>query len=334
MKLLYGFEETLEHNVYEFKTPTKKQRFADILGRIFDIFSKAFTKFIAIMKNLQKKVLRTNIVPLAIVVVIGAAVFYLIIFISLNVMNVTVIEELGGYRLISARLDSDLEFTNAAIADHIKFLNEHDMKLYKKSVTKTLRQYNNVLKNFNNAQVQRFKEFNEQICSISKEKCIPLKPDFPKVSFSSCIIGRIEAPKFDDYNGTQYRYKLKFESKKYIDAARNIFLDTLYFIIAVVLSFGVIIIFSTIVFYFLKSRDMVRIKYIHVYPTLPPEILREYGLEDMDDQHLRNEMKGSTDTVNKVKIPEKFVQNSKENSMERQNSPHKSEGTNTCTRSA
>ncbi|KAK3733638.1 hypothetical protein QZH41_003396 [Actinostola sp. cb2023] len=258
MKLLYGFEQTVEHDPQEFHD-TKVE---DMLRRTFDIAAKSLTKFIAGIKNLQKKVVRTNILPMLIIIALGGVTFYLIIVITFNVMNVTVIEELGGYRMVSARLDADLQFTNGAIADHIKFLNDHDMKVYKESVTKTIQDYNKVLQDFSAAEKRRFEDFNARFCSITnRSTCSPLVPEFPKMSFSSCVIPRFSQTKFEGYNGKQYRYKLKYESKKYVDAVRNIFLDTLYFIIGAILAFGLIAVCVFIVFYFMKSKDMIRIKH-------------------------------------------------------------------------
>ena len=309
MKLLYGFEQVVNHEQYEFHEPDTKEKVENVIRRIPDILAKCFTKYISAVKEMQKKILRTNIVPMMIAIALGAVTIYLIVIIAFNVMNVTVIEELGGYRIVSARLDTDLEFTNGAIADHIKFLNDHDMKVYKKSVAKTLTDYNNVLQDFAESEKRRFEEFNAQLCSVdNRTLCSPLVPDFPKIPFSSCIIPRFSSKKYDGYNGKEYRYKLKYESKKYVDALRNIFLDTLYFVIAVILLILLITVVTVILFFFMKSKDMIRVKYIHIYPTLPPELVKEYELgEPIDEASQKGDSKENVNTTpKKVKIPEKF----------------------------
>lgn len=316
MKLLYGFEETVTHEPYEYHDPDIKEKAENVMRTIFDVIAMCFIKFIHLGKQLQKRVLTTNILPMLIVIALGTVSFYLFIVIAFNVMNVTVLEELGGYRMLSARLDADLKFTNGALADHIKFLNDHDMQVYKKSVQRKMHDYNKVLQDFASSEKQRFEDFNARFCSISnRSTCIPFLPDIPKVSFSSCIIPRFAAKTFEEYDGQEYRYKLKYESKKYVDAIRNIFLDTLYFIIGVILASGLIVVCTFIVFSFMKKKDMIRIRYIHIYPNLPPELVKEYEMEETGDEtEQKTDSNVSVDASPKkrVKIPEAFISSSQD----------------------
>ncbi|XP_048584052.1 uncharacterized protein LOC5508744 [Nematostella vectensis] len=308
MRLMHGFEEYVEHDAYEFQEPSNTERVRNILQRIFDFLAIILIQFITAVKGLQKKIVRTNLIPMIIVIAIAAAGFYFAIVIIFNVVNVTVIEELGGFRIISARLDADLYFTNHALSDHIKFLNTLDMKMYKKSMKRTLDGYKAVLENFNEAQRKRFQEFNKRLCNLERENstCVPEFPDFPEVSFSSCIMPRLDSKKYEEYNSTEYQQSLKYESKKYVDAVRNIFLDTLYFIFGVIIMCLLIGACSAIVFKIMKSLGMVRVRYIHVYPTLPPEILEEHGLTPPGNIKDKPKERGSADGINRIEIPEKF----------------------------
>ena len=321
-RLIQGFEETVKHNEDEFqeKPPATKQRAERLLRKILDFLAEKFSKFLTFCKTLHMKVMRTNLVPLCIITAASAAVLYLVIAIVFNVMNVTVIEELGGYDLIASRLDTDYNFTNLAIADQVDFINNNDMRLYKESVNESLSEYNTMVVDFNRGQRERIEELNRQLCSLENnaDKCLnemALSASLLNFEPQACIIPKLEEVPYEDFDGEAYRQRLKEESKRFVDAIRNIVLETIYFIVGVVMSIIIIAALSYVVFLFLKSRGMVRVKKIHVYKSLPPEILEQFHLKltESDDECDGKKRSDKCNDPNKLKVPAVFLTESQEN---------------------
>lgn len=319
-RLIQGFEETVRHDEDEFeeKPPAIKQRAERLFRRVVDFLVERFSKFLTFCKTLHKKIMRTNLLPMCIIIVTSGAVLYLIIAVVFNVMNVTVIEELGGYDLISSRLDTDYNFTNLAIADQVDFINNNEMRLYKESVNETLSEYKRMTVDFNQEQRERIEQFKRQMCSLENDTDACLK-GMPELSASTlkfdpqtCIIPKLEGTPYEDYDGEAYRQRLKKESKRFVDAVRNIVLDTIYFIVGVVLSIIMIAVLSYGVFVFLKSRGMVRVKKIHVYKSLPPEILEQFHLTSSECMDEQDGSKTTDAGPKKLQVPKIFLTKSKE----------------------
>ena len=314
LKLVEGFEEVIEHDDEEFqnKQIPIRERTQNILRRSLDLLAKGFAKLISCCKSLQKRIMRTNLLPLCIVVATAAAVLYLSIVMVFNVMNVTVIEELGGFQLVSARLEANLKFTNLAIADQVDFIDHHELAFYKESMNYTMLEFNTMIADFNKEQEQRLREFNKDLCSLEEDQstCQLEKAELLDFQLRPCIFPKMEAVQFDDYNGNAYRQQLKYESKKYIDAVRDITLNTIYFIVAVIATAIVIALLSAAVFICMKSRGMVRVKTVHLYSSLPQEVLEHFHLEDMENERdIREGARKETDkgTPQKVDIPQVFL---------------------------
>lgn len=319
-KLIQGFEETVDHDEDEFEEnpPSVKQRAERIVRRILDFLAEKFSKFIAFCKNLHKRIMRTNLLPICIIIAASAAGLYLIVAVVYNVMNVTVIEELGGYDMIASRLDTDYRFTNLAIDDQFDFINNNAMQQYKESVNDSISEYNRRIQDFNTEQQARMDRLNRQLCSLDNDTngCFGEQASLLDFNLQSCIIPTLEGAHYEGYDGEAYRQRLKRESKRFVDALRNIVLETIYFILAVVLSIVIIAVLSYVVFLFLKSRGMVRVKQVHVYKSLPPEILEQYHLkspESNDDQDGDGEKLGENNGAKKVNIPKIFLTESTEN---------------------
>ena len=236
--------------------------------------------------------------------------------------------------MISSRLDTDYNFTNLAIADQVDFINNNEMRLYKESVNETLSEYKRMTVDFNQEQRERIEQFKRQMCSLENDTDACLK-GMPELSASTlkfdpqtCIIPKLEGTPYEDYDGEAYRQRLKKESKRFVDAVRNIVLDTIYFIVGVVLSIIMIAVLSYGVFVFLKSREMVRVKKIHVYKSLPPEILEQFHLTSSE---YKDEQDGSktTDVGNagpkKLQVPKIFLTESKEDLRTRESEAWKSQ---------
>ena len=321
--LIQGFEETVRHDEDEFqdKQPATKKPAERLVRRVLDFLSKKFSKFLTFCKTLHKKVMRTNLLPMCIIIAASAAILYLLIAVVFNVMNVTVIEKLGGYDLIASRLDTDHNFTNLAIADQVDFINNNDMRLYKESMNESLSEYNRMTADFNRDQRERIERLNRQLCSLENDtdKCLKgtgLSASLLSFDPQSCIIPTLEGIPYEDYDGEAYRQRLKHESKRFVDAIRNIVLETIYFILGVVLSVIVISVLSYVVFLFLKSRGMVRVKYVHVYKTLPDDILAKFHLkspESEDEQDGNNISEKGDNQPKKLKVPTVFLTESQEN---------------------
>lgn len=318
-KLIQGFEETVNHDEDEFekKPPTVKEKAAKLVRRILDFLAEKFSKFIAFCKSLHKRIMRTNLLPMCITIAASAAILYLVIALVYNVMNVTVIEELGGYEMISFRLDTDYHFTNLAIDDQVDFINNNAMQQYKESVNDTISENRRMIQDFNREQQERMERLNQQLCSLEKDtnKCFWEEASLLEFNQPSCIIPKLEGRHYEGYDGEAYRQRLKRESKRFVDAVRNMLLETIYFVLAVVLSVVIISVLSYVVFLFLKSRGMVRVKKIHVYKTLPPEVMEQFHLKspEFDDEQDGGSTAKKDNGAKKLKIPNIFVTESKEN---------------------
>ena len=318
-KLIQGFEETVYHDEDEFekKPPNVKEKAAKLVRRILDFLAEKFSKFITFCKSLHKRIMRTNLLPMCIIIAASAAILYLVIALVYNVMNVTVIEELGGYEMISSRLDTDYRFTNLAIDDQVDFINNNAMQQYKDSMNDTISENRRMIRDFNREQRERMERLNQQLCSLEKDtsKCFWEEASFLEFDLPSCIIPKVEGRHYEGYDGEAYRQRLKRESKRFVDAVRNMVLETIYFILAVVLSVVIIAVLTYVVFLFLKSRGMVRVKQIHVYKTLPPEIMEQFHLKspESDDEQDGGSTAEKDKGARKLKIPNVFNTESKEN---------------------
>ena len=317
LSLIQGFEEIVEHDEDEFneKPVSPRQRAKRIVRRVFDFLAETFSKFLTLCKNLQKRITRTNLVPICVVITASAAFIYLLIAIVSNVMNVTVIEEIGGYDLIASRLDTDFNFTNLAIADQVDFINNNDMPLYKESMTKTISEYNKMVEEFNRDQQERIDKLNRQLCRLEKdtEKCLDekeLSPSFLSFEPQTCILPTLEGALYEEYNGRAYRERLKQESARFVDAFRNIIIHTIYFIVGVIFAVVAISVLSFAVWYYFKSRGMVRVRRVHMYKTLPPEILEQFHLKSLESGDELDGNKSSETHQHqpkKVKLPQCFL---------------------------
>ena len=278
LRLIQGFEEIVEHDEDEFeeKPSSTKERAEGLARQVVDILVKGFLMFLTFCKVLHEKIMRTNIISMCIIIAASASVVYLLIAMVFNVMNVTVIEELGGYDLMASRLDTDYNFTNLAITDQVDFINNNEMQRYKETVNETVSKYNTMIVSLKRQQQEYFERLKQQLCSLDKDaarcfnKLQELKPPLRNVnSIDSCVIPTLEGKPYEDYDGEAYREGLKQGSKRFVDAVRNIVLETIYFTLGVVLLIIIITFLSFVVFLFLKSRGMVRVIKIHVYKSLP-----------------------------------------------------------------
>lgn len=317
-KLIEGFEETVRHDEDEFdeKHSSVKEGAAKLVRRTLDFLAEKLSRIIAVCKSLQKRMMRTNLLPLCIIIAASAAMLYLIVALLYNVMNVTVIEELGGYDMIASRLDTDHLFTNLAIDDQVDFINNNAMDQYKESVNDSISEYNSLILDFNSEQQERMERLNQQLCSLENDtnNCFGEQASLLNFNLQYCIIPTLEGTPYEDYDGDAYRQRLKRESKRFVDAVRNIILETIYFILAVALSIVIISTLSYVVFLFLKSRGMVRVKKVHVYKALPSEILEQFHLKSLetDDEQDGGNMPDKTAGHHKVTIPKIFLTESLE----------------------
>ena len=317
--LIQGFEEAIEHDEDEFqeKPLSTKERAGELVRRALDFHAEAFSTFLTFCKILHKKIMCTNLLPICIVIAASGAVLYLVIVLVFNIMNVTVIEELGGYDLMASRLDTDYNFTNLAIADQVDFVNNNEMRLYKESVNETISEYNRMILNFNEGQQERVERLKRQLCSLENDanKCSKeireLTASLLKFDTRSCIIPTLEGTPYEDYDGDAYRQRLKQESKRFVDAVRNIVLESIYFILGVVLVIIVISLLSFVVLFFLKSRGMVRVRQVHFYKSLPPDhILEQFHLKFSEYDNKKSDKDNEPE---KLKIPTIFLTGSQEN---------------------
>ena len=310
LSLIQGFEEIVEHDENEFKENplSTKQKAVRFLGRFFDFLARIFTKFLNTCKSIQKKVMRTNLLPICIIIMASAAVIYLLIAVVLNVMNVNVIEALGGFDLIASRLDTDFNFTNLAIADQIDFINNNDMRLYKQSMSQSMSEFIKMVEEFNKDQQERIDELKRQLCSLENDtaKCFEetdLFASFLSFEPQVCIIPTLKGTPYDGYDGKAYRQRLKRESARFIDAIRNVILNTIYFLVGVILVVLAIAVVSFAAFRFLKSRGMVRVKRVHVYKALPYKIVEQFHMKSVEsDDELDGEKKSETQRDHRKKL--------------------------------
>ena len=321
--LIQGFEETIIHDDDEFqeKPLSTKQQAARLVRRVADFLVEKFSKFLSFCKTLHKKIMRTNLLPISIIIAAAAAVVYLLIVVVVNVLNVTAIEELGGYDMIASRLDTDYSFTNLAIADQVDLMNNHGMRLYAESMNETVYEYNRMILDFNREQQERMDQLNQQLCSLENdtENCLQemeLSASLLNFEPRSCIIPALHGTPYEDYDREAYRQSIKQESKRFVDAIRGIVLETIYFIVGVVLLMITIFGISYVAFLFLKSKGMVRVKRIHVYKVLPPNILKQFNLKSLESDN-KQDAKKTPDEGNaptkKLKVSKPLLTESQEN---------------------
>lgn len=312
-KLIEGFEEIISHDEDEFdeKQSKIKERAEKLLRRTFDLLAETFSRFIALCKSLQKRIMRTNLLPLIMIIALSTATLYLIVTLLYNVMNVTVIEELGGYNMIASRLDTDLRFTNLAIEDQVDFTNNNALDQYKESVSASISEYNSMILDLNKEQQERMERLNRRLCSLEDDpkNCFGEQASLLNFNFHSCIIPTLEGTPYEDYESDAYRQRIKRESKRFVDAIRNIILETVYFILAAALSILIITALTYVVFLFFKARGMVRLKKVHVYKALPAEILEQFHLKTMEseDEHDGRNIHDKHGDHRKVTIPKVFL---------------------------
>ena len=86
LSLIQGFEETVRHNEDEFKEKllSNKQRAKRLVRRVLDFLVAKFSTFLSSCKTLHKKIMRTNLLPICIVVAASAAVLYLLVAVGLQ----------------------------------------------------------------------------------------------------------------------------------------------------------------------------------------------------------------------------------------------------------
>ncbi|PFX31810.1 Nidogen-2 [Stylophora pistillata] len=317
-KLIEGFDEIVDHDEDEFddKSPNVKERAEKLLRRTLDFLAETFSRFIPLCKSLQKRLMRTNLLPLSMIIAASLTTLYLTVALLYSVMNVTVIEELGGYDVIASRLDTDLRFTNLAIEDQVDFINSNALDQYKESISASITEYNGMILKLNKEQLDRMERLNRQLCSLENDtkKCRGEQASVLNFNFQSCIIPTLEGTPYEDYDSDAYRQRLKRESKRFVDAIRYMILETIYFILSTALSILIISALAYVVFLFFKSRGMVRVKKVHVYKALPAEILEQFHLKAMeseDEQDGRN-MPEKHGDHRKVKIPKVFLTASSE----------------------
>ena len=162
---------------------------------------------------------------------------------------------------------------------------------------------------------ERIDKLNRQLCRLDKdtEKCldeIELSPSFLSFEPQTCILPTLEGALYEEYNGRAYRERLKQESARFVDAFRNIIIDTIYFIVGVIFAVVTISVLSFAVSHYFKARGMVRVRRVHIYKTLPPEILEQFHLKSLESG---DELDGSKSSEThqhqpkKLKLPQCFL---------------------------
>ena len=123
--------ENITNDDEEKEKPSIKRRIFDVLFCIcVDYIGRGFIKFIAMGKVLVKKSLGTLLIPKLVIGVMAILATYLCIVIAFQLMTADVIAELGGFDLVLAPLDLNLEYTNLKLFEASNFLNKVSMGSY------------------------------------------------------------------------------------------------------------------------------------------------------------------------------------------------------------
>ena len=287
LKLVEGFTDVTLHDSKEFSSQKDEPKpVTSLLRQAIDLLAQSFAKFISCCKSLQKRILRTNALPLMIVGAATCSLLYLAIAVVFNVMNVTVIEELGGFRLASAKLDANLEFTKLTISDELNFVTRHQLPSYKGAIEHTWSKFEGTIMDFNNEQKELFREVNRDLCRLhdNPSTCQIIKPKLLNFQPQPCVFPEIETMAFDGYDGQAYRQQLKREAKRYVDAVREVILTSIYVMIAGAVFVIVATLLSVVAFMFMKTRGMLRTKTVHLYSHLPQEALQQFSREEEDKE--------------------------------------------------
>lgn len=106
-----------DEDEFEKKLLIVKEKVVKFVWRILDFFVEKFVKFIVFCKSFYKWIMCINFLLMCIIIVVFVVIIYLVIVLVYNVMNVIVIEELGGYEMILFCFDIDYCFINFVIDD-------------------------------------------------------------------------------------------------------------------------------------------------------------------------------------------------------------------------
>ncbi len=248
-------------------------RFAKSAGGMYQVFQKAM------------KILFTSlIIPVLIILACVVALFYLMIAFTYNAMNIQTLDQLGAFKLFSARLDLTNNVTKSAVDEHANYLNRFDLGAYKETVKAQTQEFRSSMDEFNAAEVIRMKRMKGEICDIENKKGCNIKFDklMEKldIKMKPCVMPVIKARKPNDiYNSKAYRMRLKHEMKAYVDALRGLILNTFYLVIGIIGTIVLIVVCSKMIFKFLAAQDMIRFRNKHVYEEIPGDLKQEYHVK-------------------------------------------------------
>eukprot|EP00794_Sanderia_malayensis_P019143 gene19143-21062_t len=250
--------------------------------RVIDRFAKSASGMYRVFAKGIKLMFTTLIIPILVVAGAIIALFYLIIAFTSNAMNVQTLDELGAYKLLSSRLDLTENVTKGALKEQEKYLNNYDLGMYKETLKSQTHEFHNMIDDFNAEELIKMERLKAQMCDLeSGDKTCDVHVvklmEKLNVKIKPCVMPIIKARMPNDiYNSKAYRMRLKYDSKKYIDAFRQLVLNTFYLIIGIIGTIVLTIIASKVIFKFLASQGMIRFRNKHVYEEIPQGLKKEY----------------------------------------------------------
>ena len=243
--------------------------------------AKLILKFFGLFTFVLKLIFTSLIIPFIVIIVGIIVAFYLAFAFTYNGMNVDTLEELGAFKMLSARLDMNLKVTKQALIEQAKYVNKMDLAMYEDRLHAQAAEFRRTVEEFNKEEVIRMDRLKAELCDLDvKASC---RIDFTNVmeklnvNIKPCVFPVVNARMPDNiYDAKAYRYQLKYELKHYVDALRTVILRTFYLVLCVVGTIIFSIVMAKLIFKFLKAMGMVRIKNVHVYEKIPNDIRKRY----------------------------------------------------------
>lgn len=243
--------------------------------------AKVILKFFGLFTFVLKLIFTSLIIPLIVFIVAIFVAFYLAFAFTYNGMNVDTLEELGAFKMLSSRLDINLNVTKQALIEQAEYVNKMDLAMYEDRLHAQVEEFRRNMEEFNAEEVIRIDRLKAELCDLNvKDSC---RIDFTNVmeklnvNIKPCVFPVVNARMPDNiYDAKAYRYQLKYELKHYVDALRTVILRTFYLVLAVIGTIAFSIIMAKLIFKFLKAMGMVRLKNVHVYEEIPNDIRKRY----------------------------------------------------------
>lgn len=249
--------------------------------RMIDLAVKPILMFFNTFSFILKFIFSTLVIPFIVFIAGVLVLFYLGMSFAYNGLNVDTLDQLGAFKLLSARLDLNFNLTSESLKEQANRLNKFDLGMYKESLRVQTEELRNTAKQFNADEIVRMKRIEAELCDIDKERGCTINfrnlMHRLEMNVEPCVFPVIKARMPDNvYDSAAYRRQLKYELKRYVVALRRTIIRTFYIILGVIGTIVFTVVMSKVIFKFLKSMGMIRIRSKHIYYEIPNNIKNRF----------------------------------------------------------